>query len=124
MRANILFAFVVSLLLAAGAPISIGDKETRHMVLALFQDNDCQIPVPGDGTTKVNCGTCDTNVRTGWSSARIIEHNIFRPFRGWPDGPEFYERNNCAVAQRRHGFSGYPGPCLKIGFVANAVGYF
>ncbi|KAI0523799.1 hypothetical protein F5B22DRAFT_642901 [Xylaria bambusicola] len=124
MRASTLFASVASLLLVDAAPLNIGDNEHRHMVLALYQDNDCQIPIPGDGITQVNSGTCDTNVRTGWSSAKIIENNIVRPPAGWPYGPEFYERNNCAVAQKRHGFSGLPGPCLKIGFIANAVGYF
>ncbi|GAW20370.1 hypothetical protein EKO27_g8152 [Xylaria grammica] len=122
MRANILFALAASLLLTYASPVHPKRKD-RCITMALYQDNDCQIPVPGTGNTTVNAGTCDTNVKTGWLSAIIIANNELDLDPKWPHGPEFYERNNCAVGQKRHGYSGKMGPCLRnFGFVANAVG--
>lgn len=86
--------------------------------MQLFQDNDCQTLVSGDGVTTVNSGSCDTNVATGWSSAKVTDNG---------DSPAgtltFYTRNNCAAGQSSHGYSSANFDCLKdFGFVANAVG--
>ena len=89
-----------------------------NVTLKLFQDNNCQTPVPGTGQTFVVSGTCDTNVATGWSSALIVDKG------GSPAGTlTFYNRNNCAAAQPSHGYSSANFACLNnFGFVANAVG--
>ncbi|KAK8108375.1 hypothetical protein PG984_014176 [Apiospora sp. TS-2023a] len=89
-----------------------------YVTMNLFQDNDCRVPVPGSGWTRVDSGTCDTNVATGWQSAIITDN------RDSPAGTlTFYNRNNCAAAQPSHGYSSANFACLNnFGFVANAVG--
>lgn len=123
MRLDILLGLAASFLLAGAAPTTPGGGNHRYLILALFQDNDCKVPVPGDGTTTVLSGTCDTNVKTGWLSAMILETND-EPL-GYA-GPEFYSHNNCAMSQKRHGYSGRDMKvCMRnFGFVANAVGFW
>ncbi|KAI1131659.1 hypothetical protein F5Y10DRAFT_262036 [Nemania abortiva] len=103
MRANIL-----TLLAVAGAQ--------AYVTMNLYSDNDCTNLIPGSGQTTVNSGTCDTNVGTGWSSARIIDDT------GSPAGTlTFYTRNSCTGTS--HGYSSANFACLNnFGFVANAVG--
>lgn len=110
MRSELILTFALHLFTLRGAR---GD-----VIMNLYQDNDCQIPVPGAGWTEVNSGSCDTNVATGWSSAKITNNG------GSPAGTlTFYTRNNCAVAQLNHGYSSANFDCLNnFGFVANAVG--
>ncbi|KAI0512521.1 hypothetical protein F5B22DRAFT_648624 [Xylaria bambusicola] len=98
----------VHLLLAAG----IQGKVTMR----LYQDNNCETLVPGTGNTSVEANSCDTNVRTGWSSAKIIKGNY--------GTVTFYSHNNCAPSQPNHGYEAVSSDCLKdFGFVANAVGF-
>lgn len=89
-----------------------------YVTMNLFSDNDCKNPVPGSGWTTVNSGSCDTNVATGWMSARITDN------RDSPAGTlTFYNNNNCAAGQPSHGYSSANYACLNnFGFVANAVG--
>ncbi len=106
---------LVSLVVLAALAITGAQAD---VTMTLYQDNDCQTPVPGSGQTTVNSGTCDSNVATGWSSAKITDN------RGSPAGTlTFYNRNNCAVQQPSHGYSSANMACLRdFGFVANAVG--
>ncbi|KAK8057941.1 hypothetical protein PG996_011878 [Apiospora saccharicola] len=89
-----------------------------YVTMSLFSDNDCQVPVPGSGSTTVNSGSCDTNVGTGWLSAQITDD------RDSPAGTlTFYTNNNCAAGQSSHGYSSANFACPNnFGFVANAVG--
>ncbi|KAJ2989169.1 hypothetical protein NUW58_g3607 [Xylaria curta] len=110
MHANILTILAAPLLFVAGAQ--------GYVSMYLYQDNDCKTLIPGTGMTTVNSGSCDTNVRTGWSSAKIISNQ---------DSPAgtltFYTNNNCAAGQQSHGYSSGNFACLNnFGFVANAVG--
>ncbi|KAF2260668.1 hypothetical protein CC78DRAFT_584573 [Lojkania enalia] len=107
-----------NILTLASIPLVAMPVAQAFVTLALFQDNDCQTPIPGAGTTTVNSGSCDTNVDVGWSSAMVIDNT---------DSPAgtltFFERNNCAVAQPSKGFSSANFACLNnFGFVANAAG--
>ncbi|KAI1366778.1 hypothetical protein F5Y08DRAFT_337367 [Xylaria arbuscula] len=124
MRTSILLALATSVLLVGARPTTPGGGHNhRYLILALFQDNDCKIPVPGDGTTTVMAATCDSNVKTGWMSAKILE-TADEPL-GY-NGPQFYHNNNCAMSQKHHGYSGRDMKvCMKdFGFVANAVGFW
>ncbi|KAI0812202.1 hypothetical protein GGR55DRAFT_704066 [Xylaria sp. FL0064] len=90
----------------------------RYVNMYLYQDNDCQTLIPGFGQTTVNSGSCDANVRTGWSSAKIISDTDL------PAGTlTFYNSNNCAVDHPSYGYSSANYACLNnFGFVADAVG--
>ncbi|KAK3936679.1 hypothetical protein QBC46DRAFT_452556 [Diplogelasinospora grovesii] len=110
MHVNLLSTLALFLLLATGIQADV--------TMMLFQDNYCQIPVPGSGWTMVKWWTCDENVSTGWSSAMITQNNGY--YRGILT---FYTRNNCAVGQPAKVFSTGNFGCLNdFGFVANAVG--
>ena len=104
----------LSLIIASAGTAGVN----ANIILNLFQDNDCQVPVPGSGQTFVVSGTCDTNVATGWSSAQIVDNG------GSPAGTvTFYNNNNCAAVQPSHGYSTSGFGCMNnFGFVANAVG--
>ena len=91
------------------------------VTLALFQDNDCVTPVPGSGTTTVTDGSCDTNVSTGWSSAKIVGND------GIDFGTlTFYTKRDCGCPTcGSHGYSRGNFNCLNnFEFVANAVGLY
>ncbi|KAH8805991.1 hypothetical protein F5884DRAFT_467632 [Xylogone sp. PMI_703] len=107
MHANIFYLVALPLAMTA---------VQASVTMNLYQDNNCQDPVPGDGWTFVSSGTCDTNVATGWSSAMITDNS------GSPAGTlTFYSRNACAGTS--HGYSSANYACLNnFGFVANAVG--
>lgn len=103
---NNLATLALPLLLAAN---------TAHasVTMNLYQDNNCETPVPGSGWTTVNSGSCDTNVATGWQSALITDDS------GSPAGTlTFYTNNNCAAGQSSHGYSSANFACLNnFGFV-------
>ncbi|KAK5629874.1 hypothetical protein RRF57_005589 [Xylaria bambusicola] len=98
------------------APLLLAARTQVKVTMRLYQDNNCQTLIPGTGNTTVNDQTCDTNVRTGWSSAHIIYGNY--------GTLTFYSRNNCAAIQPSHGYDASNYDCLNnFGFVANAVGF-
>ncbi|KAI1322232.1 hypothetical protein F5Y16DRAFT_404634 [Xylariaceae sp. FL0255] len=110
MRPNIAAILAGYVFLAPGVKGSV--------LLMLYQDNHCTIPVPGSGWTHVWSTSCDTNVDTGWTSAQI---NLTTS----PDfgTVTFYNRRNCAPVQPRISFRPSETRCLNdFGFVANAVG--
>ena len=108
---NIVSAFAGPVLLATGAWSAV--------TLNLYQDNNCQDPVPGSGSTTVNSDSCDTNPSTGWSSAKITNNE------GVGNGTvTFYTEDSCRAGPASKGFSSNDMGCLKdYGFVANAVGF-
>jgi hypothetical protein len=110
--------YALSLPALLAAPLLIIGGAHGYVTMQLFQDNNCQILIPGSGQTTVNSGTCDTNVHPGWSSAKILSN------KDSPAGTlTFYTNNNCAAAQKSHGYSSANYACLNnFGFVANAVG--
>ncbi|KAH8166434.1 hypothetical protein CIB48_g1795 [Xylaria polymorpha] len=110
MRANIISFLTIPFLALSGVQ--------AYVTLELYQDNNCQTPIPGTGQTTVNSGSCDTNVGTGWSSAKVLDN------KDSPAGTlTFYTRNNCAAGGQNHGYSSANFACLNnFGFVANAVG--
>ncbi|KAI1269986.1 hypothetical protein F5Y18DRAFT_421464 [Xylariaceae sp. FL1019] len=90
--------------------------------IACFQDRDCTVPVTGSGKTQVLSGTCDANVKGGYSSIKVLHK--------WnsPAGTlTFYETGSCfsGFGKRKISF-GDPsiGACHDFGWVANSVYLF
>ena len=102
----------------AAAQLLLVQGVLGNVRMNLYADNDCQVPMEGEGWTFVVSGTCDTNVHPGWASALITDNG------GSPAGTlTFYNDNNCAAGQPSHGYSSANFACLNnFGFVANAVG--
>ncbi|KAK4445809.1 hypothetical protein QBC34DRAFT_383961 [Podospora aff. communis PSN243] len=96
-------------------PLLLAAKAYAGVDIALYQDNDCGLPIPGTGQTYVQSGTCNDHLGTGWMSARILRTDS-------PAGTlTFYSPGGCHGTNK--GFSAQNFDCLRnFGFVANAAG--
>ncbi|KAI1267326.1 hypothetical protein F5Y18DRAFT_444210, partial [Xylariaceae sp. FL1019] len=108
---NTLTTLVSALLLASGAQATYE--------IAVYQDGECQIPVDNQATTQVLSGTCDNNVKAGYSSFMVLHK--------WasPAGTiTFFEQPFCAYDPFEK-IGRYHNPdlnkCHTLGFTANAV---
>ncbi|KAI1331321.1 hypothetical protein F5Y16DRAFT_395206 [Xylariaceae sp. FL0255] len=115
--------FYISAILAS-LVIGCHGLRLQHVMIELYQDNDCKVPVPGAGWTFVNEASCDDTVSTGWSSARMVFDTQDVPIRG---DLTFYNKNYCALPQPHAHFdtaSNYERCLNNFGFVANSVGFW
>ncbi|KAI1323760.1 hypothetical protein F5Y16DRAFT_403094 [Xylariaceae sp. FL0255] len=84
--------------------------------IAVFSDSNCQNPIASQSTTKVLSGTCDSNIKGGCSSAKVLHK--------WasPAGTiTFYENSVCSGMPSRTVTNPGYGDCISFGFNANAV---
>ncbi|KAI1262111.1 hypothetical protein F5Y18DRAFT_398549 [Xylariaceae sp. FL1019] len=109
---NIFVALTTSLLLASSAQATY--------VLAVFQDEDCVTPVANQAETQVLSGTCDSNVKVGYKSIKVLHK--------WasPAGTiTFFERPYCTHNAHYHEASYHnldKNKCYNLGFTVLAVG--
>ncbi|KAI0166641.1 hypothetical protein GGR57DRAFT_496901 [Xylariaceae sp. FL1272] len=111
--------YITNIFTTVGTFLLLASSAQATYELAVFQDGECQTPVDGQATTQVLSGTCDNNVKAGYSSFKVLHK--------WasPAGTiTFFELPACAYdpfdkTARYHNPD--ENKCYTLGFTANAV---